>query len=61
MAMREKIEDLREKFDIYQSELQGKLQNVIEIITGLVTPENTSVGVGLLDPMAFHFHTRGSS
>ena len=38
-VMREKIEDLKEKFSIYQSQLQGKLQHVIEIITGVITPD----------------------
>jgi hypothetical protein len=59
-VMREKIEDLRDKFDIYQGELQGKLQQVIEIITGIVTPEKPG-GVSLLDPMIRHYHSRGSS
>ncbi len=60
-AMREKIEDLRDKFDIYQSELQGKLRDVIELISGVTTPEKAAGGAGLIDSIAFNFHSRGSS
>ena len=38
-VMSERIEALSEKFNNYQSELQGKLQDVIDIITGVATPE----------------------
>jgi hypothetical protein len=59
--MREKIESLRGKFNDYQEGMQKKLQHVIEIITGVATPEMTlqfnEVGGG---GHPFH-HSRRSS
>lgn len=34
-VMRERIEGMREKFLEYQNEMQGKLQQVIDVITGI--------------------------
>lgn len=45
-VMREKIEGLRDKFNDYQDVLQGKLQSVIELITGMATPEKTLADLG---------------
>ena len=60
--MREKIEGLQEKFDRYQIELQGKLRDVIEIITGVVTPDKSLNNIAALDMgNLFNFHSRNSS
>jgi hypothetical protein len=62
--MRERIEGLQLKFDQYQADLQGKLQEVIEIITGVITPDRSLANI-LAPPEPnsgiFNFHSRTSS